>query len=316
MAERNYACDSLIDVYFGSRPSSYYNMTGESIFKTQLYQCMISQALEMKSNIETRRTKNELGITVWQFNEIWPTGGWGSIEYGSPVPGQVRGGRWKPLHYWYLRSIYSDVMSSCGDGGACFVKNDAPLPFDGHVDIHAVQFDTGASTQIDSLSFAGANRLPAGAGTSHFFSINISAVDVTRSLLVVTCRDSGEVRRFGARPTPALNLAAAHGGRLLASNEVLLAPPHKLVLPKATVTFSVAETPNVDNSIDIQLGTNATALYVTLTTLAEGRFSDNAFALRSATTVQFIPFGERPRPWSFTLLRSSLRVEHLQEALA
>ena len=67
-----------------------------------------------------------------QLNEIWPTGGWGSIEYGTAsVPGQVRrrrwcflgvllcwlrrarvtrplppllmwqvlGGRWKPLHY-------------------------------------------------------------------------------------------------------------------------------------------------------------------------------------------------------------------------
>lgn len=31
-------------------------------------------------NIEERRSKNEFGIIVWQFNEIWPTGGWGSIE--------------------------------------------------------------------------------------------------------------------------------------------------------------------------------------------------------------------------------------------
>ena len=82
-------CDSLIDVYFGKKDESYFNSTGEAIFKRQLYQCQLSQALEIKSNIETRRSQNELGIIVWQYNEIWPTGGWGSIEYGTAVPGQV-----------------------------------------------------------------------------------------------------------------------------------------------------------------------------------------------------------------------------------
>jgi hypothetical protein len=38
-----------------------------------------------------------LMMTWSRYNEIWPTGGWGSIEYGSAVPGQVEGGRWKPL---------------------------------------------------------------------------------------------------------------------------------------------------------------------------------------------------------------------------
>jgi hypothetical protein len=32
---------------------------------------MIGQSLVLKQNIETRRSKNEFGITVWQFNEIW-----------------------------------------------------------------------------------------------------------------------------------------------------------------------------------------------------------------------------------------------------
>ena len=124
MAERNYPCDSLIDVYFGQRDDSYFNQTGEAVFKKQLYQCMLSQALEIKSNIETRRSQNQLGCIVWQYNEIWPTGGWGSIEYGTPVEGQVLGGRWKPLQYFYKRSIYADVMATCGGDGTCFVKND------------------------------------------------------------------------------------------------------------------------------------------------------------------------------------------------
>lgn len=114
MAYRNYPCDSIVQMYFGGDKKSLGEV-GEEAFKKQLWQCMMGQALEMKSNIETRRSKNTLGtlqkrlfqssnhnfdlsltgITVWQYNEIWPTGGWGSIEYGCPMqtcPGQVVGG--------------------------------------------------------------------------------------------------------------------------------------------------------------------------------------------------------------------------------
>ena len=99
MAERNYDCDPIISRYFGEEAASVasLNTTGEHKFKKQLYQCMLGQALEIKSDIEARRSSNTYGIIVWQFNEIWPTGGWGSIEYGTPREGQVIGGRWKPL---------------------------------------------------------------------------------------------------------------------------------------------------------------------------------------------------------------------------
>ena len=42
---------------------------GEEVFKKQLWQCMISQALELKGDIETRRAGNTFGIIVWQYNE-------------------------------------------------------------------------------------------------------------------------------------------------------------------------------------------------------------------------------------------------------
>ena len=48
-------------------------------------------------------------VQFWQYNEIWPTGGWGSIEYGTPVQGQVVGGRWKPLQHFLRRSVYATV---------------------------------------------------------------------------------------------------------------------------------------------------------------------------------------------------------------
>lgn len=58
----------------------------------------------------------------------------------------------------------------------------------------------------------------------------------------------------------------------------------------------------------------ATAVYVWLSTLASGRFSDNGLVLRPGKTrrVSFVPFGEL----EISLLKTSLRVEHLQQHLA
>ena len=33
--------------------------------------------------------------------------------------GQILGGRWKPLQYWYKASIYADVLATCGYQQAC-----------------------------------------------------------------------------------------------------------------------------------------------------------------------------------------------------
>jgi len=110
MSQRNYPCDNISIVYWGNQD---FTAVGEAAFKRQLYRCLIGQALVLKSDIETRRSTNEFGTVTWQLNEIWPTGGWGSIEY--PVKGQVVGVRWKPVHYWFRRSIFADVMATCGN---------------------------------------------------------------------------------------------------------------------------------------------------------------------------------------------------------
>ena len=60
------------------------------------YQCQLVQAIVLKQIYEARRAQNAFGHLVWMLNEIWPTVGWGSLEYGPPpgfTPGQVRGGR-------------------------------------------------------------------------------------------------------------------------------------------------------------------------------------------------------------------------------
>lgn len=97
----------------------------------------------MQANIETRRSGNSFGTLIWQLNEIWPTGGWGSLEYGTPVAGQVIGGRWKPLHYLLARSTFADLLSVCGSDAMCYARNDAPSPFHGTVTIELLHFGSG-----------------------------------------------------------------------------------------------------------------------------------------------------------------------------
>ena len=72
MSLRNYPCDNLIEVFFGAEQAEL-DEVGTFVFQKQLWQCMISQALNIKSAIEEWRSANVLGLLVWQLNEIWPT---------------------------------------------------------------------------------------------------------------------------------------------------------------------------------------------------------------------------------------------------
>jgi len=286
MSERNYPCDNIVDVYFGSRHGDF-DKVGADVFKKHLWQCMIGQALNVKSDIETRRSQNQLGIIVWQYNEIWPTGGWGSVEYGTVghTPGQVIGGRWKPLQYWYKASIFADVMATCGKGGSCFVTNDDVAPFSGTVAVSRVDFASGKSTVLYRRHAA----LAAGAGTIERFSIPMEGFDGTKSLLVATVTDSD--------------------GAVVSTNPVLFAPPKRLQLPRANVKFTLSGGAADGANPSIAVSADAVALYVTFTTLAQGRFSDNAFLLLPGAdrTIEFLPFED----FDFVELQSSLRVEHV-----
>lgn len=297
MAERNYPCDSVIDAYFNT-DASYYSAVGESAFKRQLYHCMLAQALEMKSNIETRKAQNQIGHIIWQLNEIWPTGGWGSLEYGTPTyPGQVLGGRWKPLHYFYKSSIFVDVSATCGKGGLCYVRNDrAGLSFKGQVLVKSIDIQSGHSSTLKQFSV----DMAPGPAIISWFNLP-REVDGTTHFLIVDVVE-------GNTQSDLVNQTS-----ILSHNVLLQAPPKSIsCLPKSSgITFSVAEKANDDGSIDITVKAKApVALYVTLTTAAHGRFSDNAFELLgNSRVIAFIPFGKLDR----VSLIQSLRVEDLAQ---
>ena len=118
MAQRNYPMDSIIAAYFGL-DMARLDEVGEAAFARQLWMSMAAQALVLTTEVTTRRSHNTWGSLIWQLNEIWPTGGWGVIEYGGLgfTAGQVGGGRWKVAQHVLARHAYRDVITSVASTG-------------------------------------------------------------------------------------------------------------------------------------------------------------------------------------------------------
>lgn len=381
---------------------------------------MIGQLLYLKTQIESWRSQNVWGTTFWMYNEIWPTGGWGSIEYGSPVPGQVEGGRWKPLHYALKSSTFADQLSTCNTAGACFVRNDSPFPFSGKVRLRVLNTLNGKDTYLADKELS----MPAGAGVAEWFCgtapssytdskeyyfnekpkygrhcqqipsdrLNytaktyvgfencIEACDQDKACLGFTLMTDSRCWLYDSvpklqnnsiadfwqkpgtakipappqaecgplppqpppsRPAPPQLKCSAWGPTLASTdvgcdenlancvlvievanssgvqaslNVVPFLPPKAMRLPKAAVTATVGSADA--DSVEIVLSTTATALYVTLTTAAQGRFSDNAFLLEAGKPRKVFFLAWNPLDADMiNLLKASLRVEHLVDNL-
>jgi hypothetical protein len=99
-------------------------------------------------------------------------------------------------------------------------------------------------------------------------------------------------------------------GEVMSSHMVQLVAPSALEVTKAAITLTVADKANADGSIDIVVASDAVAVFVTLTTAAQGRFSDNCFLLPATMkTVRFIPFLRDTAATDMATLKASLRVE-------
>lgn len=294
MAQRNWAADNLVWSYFGP---ALLNASGEVGFKGGLFQSMIAAALNMQSVVESHRSGNYLGAIEWQLNEIWPTGGWGSLEYGSTSsPGSLQGGRWKPMHYWFKNHIFADVMAACGfpyrsKSLACFVSNQRPgVTFSGTLTLTKVDLASGVSSVWDELPIS----VPAGPGAVFWVTPNATMPNVTTTLLVAKLLEDGATVPFD-------------------EHVMHLTAPVNLNVTKATVTTSLASAPNADGSVNITVVSDAVALFVTLTSMAPGRFSDNAFLLLPSTPrlIVWTAFLDGDAPSDYALLKASLRVEDL-----
>lgn len=338
IAQRNYPPHSFILTYFpspGLAPS--LNETGTIPFQRQLYLAVLAQALEMKADIGTRRTNAHTGTVYWQANEIWPTGGWGSLEYGSVghTAGQVVGGRWKILHHWVASILYRDVFFTCGADGRCLVRNDNAAAGVTGSAVARLLHIKNSSSHADPPVTVSVNPVSLGVGFGAVQTFCLGGGNTSAGCETI----SSVLQRFGCAVTGddciLLLEVDATDGSVAAVSWELLAVPGALApnLPPAIVSATVSSTPNADNSVNVTLTSTSgsTALFVTLTTLAQGRFSENAVIIPggavsptagawgggSSVTLRFIGFPTAPDGTSGVVdidsLMTSLRVEHLAQ---
>ena len=200
-------------------------------------------------------------------------------------------------------------MATCGSGSgpkpSCYVSNNSPKPFAGRVTISAIDFASGSekTLKVEQLSMA------AGVGVTHFFDL-VDSVDGTTTILraVITSSSTSADLNVGALDQPVAHVhAAAEQAQFVSENFIPFAYPKNMTLPKANVQFTIADAPSVDGTVEVTVTSDKFALYVTLTTLAQGRFSDNAFVMRPGTKkLSFIPV----LGFELPELKSTLRVEH------
>jgi hypothetical protein len=130
-------------------------------------------------------------------------------------------------------------------------------------------------------------------GATQFFTLaNFSALDPSTTLLVA-------------------EVTAAGGGAVKSTNVIALSAPSKWALPNATVAVGAVAADPATGGATVVVSADQTAVYVTLTTLATGRFGENAFVLLPGQpkTVQFLRF--EGQPVDLALLESSVRADHL-----
>jgi len=291
---RSYSQDNIIVSYFGADAVNLSVVGEAAVFSRQLLLSQLASALLIKQTTESIRATNNFGLLLWQLSEIYPTGGWGSLEYSGPrgYPGQVLGGRWKPLHNLLADSLFTDVFIACGAEGQCFVKNDSP-----YLDVISGSVILEFVSLISGEPAASATRLPINlpkgpAAITFFCASDGSLIGPCKSwstlLSTASCKsDGGDCILFAS-------VIDNDTGNLLANNQVLLAPPSTLLpsLHSPGLSFELEQPePPLGSPIRVTVSSKSPALFVTLTTLAQGHFDKNAFFLSPMKPVDvfFIP---------------------------
>lgn len=312
--ERNWPADGIIASFFGNSSRDALDEVGAKDLQRQVYQSMLGQALWIKSEVETARASNIWGKLTWQLNDVYPSGSWGSLEYGPLArPGQVVGGRWKILHYMHAQSVFADLLPACSASGNCYVKNDGNKPFTGLVNVSFLHLATGEIEAVSAIAVS----LQAGAGVLSPFCADGSHTNDFNAVCKPLADLSHKCMGVGGKTSCMLILDAIElDGSIATHNLVALAPPKSLALPNATVTAIVADKDNTA-VVHVEVA-GGVALYVVLTTELQGRFSDNAFEVRpgAPVVVKFVPFGAlstESGPQLASALSSKLRVEHLAQ---
>ena len=199
--------------------------------------------------------------------------------------------------------LYRDTVAVCGVGGVCFARHDGTTgPFAGTARLSLLHLATGASSPVSAVPVS----LPRGGGAMTWFCAAGSgapgACPSYASLLTAAGCAAG-----GTDCVLTVSLADA-GNAVVDAHTVLLAIPGALALRPANVSVAVGDVAPDGASVALTVASDAVALFVTLTTLAQGRFSTNSFVVVPGAPValSFLGFGG---PVDTDLLRDSLAFE-------
>ena len=254
--------------------------------------------------------------------------------------------RWKPLHYALESTLFADLLVACGSAGQCYARNDSPMRgFNGSAALSFISTITGKVIPVSggivalslgegpaAISWFCADGRTSSSSTGNAVSGSFSSDSGNRNTALlaaaVACTPwSTLLSAAGCSPNGSdciLNATLTDGasGTVVASNPSLLAPASALFpslsrSPAVTVTLD-SPAPPVGTPIRMVVSSSSPLLFVTLSTLAQGRFSRNAFVVRGSASgvgdeeVFFIPFtaaegGED----TYTLLQATLQVQHL-----
>jgi len=250
--------------------------------------------------------------------QIWPTNGWGSTEYGcanGETPGQVLGGRWKPLHYWLKSHLFAAQLAACDATGVCFVRNDdAQAALNATLTITAVSTRTGSGAALSSTRVS----LPRGAGALTWACMGGTGLPPLGCDPPGTVLAAAGCAANGTDCVLAHRLTDAASGAVLATSTQLWAVPSALALTPGVRVAAAVGVQAPDGSVPVTLTVSGgAALLVLLSSAAQGRWTDNALPLVPPGQVQltFLPMprqgGGAVPPVDAALLASSLRVEHL-----
>lgn len=202
---------------------------------------------------------------------------------------QVIGGRWKPLMHLLERNLFRDVIVACGDGDRCYARNDGLRAMDVFVWIEAWNLTDAKPLR----GFSWYHHLKAGRFTEHF-SLPGRFKDDADVVLIEVSDDLTE-------------------NSLVETSAFLWKPPKSLpALSQHSVQITIEIRQDDEGIVTIELNSDYLALYVLLSTVAAGRFSDNAFHLRPGQR-KIVRFDKLPTDDAvdMKLFRRSLRVEHL-----
>ena len=155
---------------------------------------------------------------------------------------------------------------------------------------------------------------------------NLTCATFEQLFAAANCTHGGSdcILRVQVVPTAKFEASGTAKYVALADNLIPLAAPSEFSLPAATVSIvnvSVVAGSGTDTAkITLHCESEGVALYVWLSTLAHGRFSDNGFMMVANTNtgidvkeVEFVSFAP---VLDLDTLKQSLRVEHLGQHLA